>query len=57
MTTLKKHDYVIIFAILLLILALVIPFATKAAIAAPVTVEYLPENMTMQDVDNPVMGS
>lgn len=53
MTTLKKHDYVVIFAILLLVLALVIPFAAKAT---PVTFENLPGIMAVQDADNPVLG-
>jgi len=53
MNTLKTHDYVIVFAILLLILALVVPFASKAAVANPVTVEHLPGMMIMQDAGNP----
>lgn len=54
MTTLKKHEYLTIFAVVLLILALVIPMSAEAARATPVTVENLPEIMTMQDADNPV---
>jgi len=51
MPTLRKHDYVIIFFVLLLSLALVIPFAAKAAGATPVTVKNLPGIMIIQDAE------